>query len=87
MALGWELKSLRIALLVACCAVVPCTAGVAEDATQAGYLLQGKNLTVRFQVVQGSLKVAEVKDGRSGATRHPEEIFSLVLRNGSTLAG
>jgi len=79
-----ELKSLRLALLVAYCAAAACSA--AERAAQAGYVLQGDNLSVRFQVVQNGLRVAEAKDRRSGATLHPEEAFSLVLRDGSTLA-
>jgi|WetSurMetagenome_2_1015567.scaffolds.fasta_scaffold73908_3 hypothetical protein len=80
-----KLKSLRKFLVAACCVVVACPATAADRDAPAGYELHGQNISVRFQVVQDGLKLAEVKDRRTGTALRLEEIFSLLLRDGRML--
>jgi hypothetical protein len=65
-----KLKSLWKFLVAACCVVVACPATAADRDASAGYELYGQNISVRFQVVQDGLKLAEVKDRRTGAAPH-----------------
>jgi hypothetical protein len=51
-----------------------------------GYELSGERLIVRFQVVNGGLKLLKVIDRRSRAELSPDEAFSLQFRNGRVIA-
>jgi hypothetical protein len=50
------------------------------------YELSGERLAVRFLVVNGGLKVAQITDRRSGAKLLPIEAFSLQLHDGRVIA-
>lgn len=65
-----------------------CIAGARVSGAQAkgGYELRGERLTARFQVSDGSLKVAEVVNRASGAKLNPGEAFSLKFRDGRVMA-
>jgi len=73
----------RRSLLFILAATVLCSASA--SGAQAVHELHGNHLTVRFQSDGGKLRFVEASDSRSGAKLHPEEIFSLILRNGRTI--
>src|SRR5580698_967686 len=50
------------------------------------YELRGGRLTAHFQVLNGSLKVAEIEDQSSHTKLMPGEVFTLLLRDGGVLA-
>jgi hypothetical protein len=49
------------------------------------YELRGERVAARFQMGNDGLKVAAIVDRRSGATLHPGEAFSLLLRDGRVI--
>jgi hypothetical protein len=55
-----------------------------ENATES-YEIGGEKLAARFQVANGSIRIAEVEDRTSGAKLRPIEIFSLLLRDGRVI--
>jgi hypothetical protein len=62
------------------------SATVAAGQNGGRYELTGVRLIGRFQVVNGGLKVAEIKDRRSRAKLQPSEVFSLLLGDGRVIA-
>jgi hypothetical protein len=62
------------------------SASAAEGRGTGRYELRGQRLTARFQVANGSIKVAEIEDRRSRAKLLPGEAFSLQLRDGRVIA-
>ena len=72
-------KVLTLAVLFLC-------AGACVPAQEtAEFTLRGERLTARFQVENGSLRVAGVEDLRSGAKLNPGEAFSLQFSDGSVV--
>ena len=51
-----------------------------------GYTLRGERLTATFEDANGSLRVAGVEDGQTGAKLSPGEAFSLKFGDGSVVA-
>ncbi len=71
-----------LAFAVGCwCAAV---GGSAQGMT--GYTLRSERLTAKFEVANGSLRVAGVEDRRTGARLDPGEAFSLKFGDGSVVA-
>jgi hypothetical protein len=62
--------------------------GAVNTASQAltSYDLSGELLTTRFQVANGSLKIAEIQNRRTLAKLRPGEVFSILLRDGRVIA-
>lgn len=61
------------------------SAGTAQKRIANHYELLGERLTARFQVSNGGIKVAEIEDRSSRTKLHPDEAFSLKLRDGRVI--